>query len=156
MSGDGVLDELVRLLQDYSVEAERLGQVFAERHGMHPTDLHALLAVMRADAGGTPLTPGRLGRRLGLSSGATTAVIDRLERAEHVHRTRDGQDRRRVTLHHGEAASILGAAFFGPLGRRMTAMLDAFTAEELAAVSRFLTDTNAVMREHRAEVTGAP
>ena len=80
----GVRDELVRLLRAYAAEAERLGQVFAERNGMHPTDLQALLAVMQAEAAGAPLTPGRLGEHLGLSSGATTAVVDRLERAEHV------------------------------------------------------------------------
>ncbi len=54
---------------------------------MHPTDLNALLAVMRAERAGAPLTPGRLGQHLGLSSGATTAVIDRLERAGHVQRS---------------------------------------------------------------------
>ncbi|OJY39973.1 MULTISPECIES: MarR family transcriptional regulator [unclassified Pseudonocardia] len=154
MEGNGVRDELVRLLQDYAVEAERLGQVFAERNGMHPTDLHALLAVMQADADGTPLTPGRLGDHLGLSSGATTAVIDRLERASHVHRSRDGRDRRRVTLHHGQAAAAVGGAFFGPLGTRMDAMLAGYTPDELAAVSRFLGEMNVLMTEHRAAVTG--
>jgi DNA-binding MarR family transcriptional regulator len=153
VDANGVRDELVRLLQDYAGEAERLGQVFAERNAMHPTDLHALLAVVQADAGGTPLTPGRLGEHLGLSSGATTAVIDRLERAEHVHRARDGRDRRRVTLHHGEAAAMVGAAFFGPLGTRMDAMLQDYTPDELAAVRRFLAGMNEVMREHRAAVT---
>ena len=58
-------DELVLLLQEYAGEAERLGQVFAERNGMHPTDLYALLAVMQAEAAGAPLTPGRLGEHLG-------------------------------------------------------------------------------------------
>jgi DNA-binding MarR family transcriptional regulator len=151
----GMRDELVRLLQDYAGEAERLGQVFADRNGMHPTDLHALLAVMQGAAAGTPLTPGRLGEQLGLSSGATTAVIDRLERASHVHRVRDGRDRRRVTLHHGTAAAALGAAFFGPLGTRMDAMLEGYSEEELVAVRRFLGDLNEVMREHRRAVTAS-
>lgn len=153
---DGTRNELVALLQDYAVEAERLGQAFAGSNRMHPTDLHALLAVMRAASSGTPLTPGRLGEHLGLSSGATTAVIDRLERAEHVHRARDGRDRRRVTLHHGQAAAALGAAFFGPLGVRMDAMLTGYSADELAAVSRFLGEMNVLMAEHRAGVTDGP
>lgn len=151
VDGVGVRNELVRLLQEYAVEAERLGQAFAERNGLHPTDLSALLAVMQADTAGAPLTPGRLGRHLGLSSGATTAVIDRLERAEHVRRARDTADRRRVTLHYGDAAKALGAAFFGPLGAKMDAMLEGFASGELAAVCRFLGETNAMMREHRAE-----
>ncbi len=146
-------DELVRLLQTYAAEADRLGQVFAERNGMHPTDLYALLAVMQADTAGTPLTPGRLGEHLGLSSGATTAVVDRLERADHVRRERDVRDRRRVTLRYADAAAAVGGAFFGPLAVRMDRMLAGFTADELAVVQRFLERTNALMREHRAEMT---
>jgi len=150
-----VRDELVRLLRAYAVEAERLGQVFAERNGMHPTDLQALLAVMQAEAAGVPLTPGRLGEHLGLSSGATTAVVDRLERAEHVRRERDDRDRRRITLHYGAAAAAVGGAFFGPLGARIEHVLAGFTPDELAVVRRFLEQTNAVMRAHREAVTSA-
>ncbi|MGI9003796.1 MAG: MarR family winged helix-turn-helix transcriptional regulator [Pseudonocardia sp.] len=155
MTGDDVRDDLVRLLQQYAGEAERLGQVFAERHDMHRTDLYALLAVMQADRTGAPLTPGRLGEHLGLSSGATTAVIDRLERAEHVHRGQDDRDRRRVTLHFGDAAAALGSAFFGPLGAKMDMMIAGFSAAELDAVRRFLCETNAMMRRHRRDVTAA-
>jgi DNA-binding MarR family transcriptional regulator len=150
-----VRDELVRLLRAHAVEAERLGQVFAERNGMHPTDLQALLAVMQAEAAGAPLTPGRLGEHLGLSSGATTAVVDRLERADHVRRERDDRDRRRITLHYGAAAAAVGGAFFGPLGARIEHVLAGFTPDELAVVRRFLEQTNAVMRAHREAVTSA-
>ena len=150
-----VRDELVRLLRAYAAEAERLGQVFAERNGMHPTDLQALLAVMQAEAAGAPLTPGRLGEHLGLSSGATTAVVDRLERADHVRRERDDRDRRRITLHYGAAAAAVGGAFFGPLGARIAHVLAGFTPDELAVVRRFLEQTNAVMRAHREAVTSA-
>jgi DNA-binding MarR family transcriptional regulator len=150
-----VRDELVRLLQAHAVEAERLGQVFAGRNGMHPTDLQALLAVMQAEAAGAPLTPGRLGEHLGLSSGATTAVVDRLERADHVRRERDDRDRRRITLHYGAAAAAVGGAFFGPLGARIEHVLAGFTPDELAVVRRFLEQTNSVMRAHREAVTSA-
>lgn len=148
-------DELVRLLQDYAVQAERLSQAFADRHGMHVTDLSALLAVMQADRAGEPLTPGRLGRRLGLSSGATTAVIDRLERADHVRRARDDRDRRKVTLHYGSAADQVASAFFGPLGARMEALLDGYSAAELAGARRFLTDATAMVRGYRETVSGS-
>ena len=119
---------------------------------MHPTDLNALLAVMQADQVSRPFTPGRLGDHLGLSSGATTAVIDRLERAGHVHRIRDERDRRRVTLHFGEAASAVGSAYFGPLCRRMDRMLVSYSSDELSAVQRFLADTNEVMRHRRRDL----
>jgi DNA-binding MarR family transcriptional regulator len=149
---DGERDQLVQLLQSYATEAERLGQVFAERHGLHPTDLHALLAVMHADRAGQPLTPGRLGEQLGLSSGATTALIDRLERVGHVHRGRDDRDRRRVTLRYGEAAATVAEGFFGPLGIRMDDVVAGYSPAELAAARRFLVDTIAMVRAYRDEV----
>ena len=111
--------ELVRLLQRYVVEAVRLGRAFAERHDMHPTDWAALLAVVHGDRVGRPLTPGDLGERLGISSGATTAVVDRLERAGHVRRVRDDRDRRRLTLHRADSATALLSAFCGPLDAAM-------------------------------------
>ncbi|ALE73126.1 MULTISPECIES: MarR family transcriptional regulator [unclassified Pseudonocardia] len=152
MGGGTAREDLVALLQDYAGEAELLGQAFAGRHGLHPTDLHALLAVMRADAAGEPLTPGLLGSRLGLSTGATTALVDRLERAGHVRRTRESADRRRVTLHQAENAARVGGAFFGPLGHRMDAALADFDEAELTAAARFLTRMNALVADYRADL----
>jgi DNA-binding MarR family transcriptional regulator len=147
-------EQLVTLLQDYAGEADRLGQAFAGRHGLHPTDLHALLAVLRAETAGEPLTPGALGERLGLTTGSTTAVVDRLERAGHVRRSRESADRRRVTLRHGEAAASVGAAFFGPLGARMDEVLAGFTDDELDATARFLESMTALIADHRAGLDG--
>lgn len=145
-------EQLVQLLQSYATEADRLGQVFAERHALHPTDLHALLAVMNADRAGEPLTPGRLGQQLGLSSGATTALVDRLEQVGHVHRVRDEHDRRRVTLRYGETAAAVAAAFFRPLATRMDQLLDTYSPAELAAARRFMVDTIAMVRAHQDAV----
>ncbi len=145
-------EQLVALLQDYAGEADRLGQAFAGRHGLHPTDLHGLLAVMRADTAGEQLTPGMLGARLGLTTGATTALVDRLERAGHVRRSRESADRRRVTLHQQETAAAVGAAFFGPLGDRMDAALSGFTDAELDAAARFLATMTALVADHRADL----
>jgi DNA-binding MarR family transcriptional regulator len=132
--------ELVGLLQCHAVGAVRLGRAFAERHGLHPTDWTALLAVAHGDEVGRSLTPGELGDRLGMSSGATTAVVDRLERAGHVLRVRDERDRRRIALHHAEGADALLAAFFAPLEAAMEALTVGYTARDLAVVRRFLAD----------------
>ena len=145
--------ELVRLLQRHAVEAMRLGRAFAESHGLHPTDWTALLAVAQADRVGTPLTPGELGERLGMSSGATTAVLDRLERVGHVRRVRDERDRRRLTLHRGENAQALFTAFFDPLDAAMDTLLVGYTALELAAVQRFLADVVGHVSDRRRRLT---
>jgi DNA-binding MarR family transcriptional regulator len=147
---------VVDLLRTYSVEAQHVGHAFAQRHGLHPTDLQALIAVMHAEGNGAPLTPGRLGEAIGLSSGATTAVIDRLERAGHLRRTRESADRRVVHLRYGEPGMALAIAFFGPLGRRSDTVMADFTDAELDTVRRFLAGMNAAMSAHRDEMRDAP
>jgi DNA-binding MarR family transcriptional regulator len=141
--------ELVRLLQRYVVEAVRLGRVFAEKHHLHPTDWAALLAVIQGDRAGRPLTPGELGQCLGISSGATTAVLDRLERAGHVRRVRDDRDRRRLTLHRAESATALLRTFSEPLDEAMDAIVVGYSGGELAVVQRFLDDAIGQVSEHR-------
>ena len=69
-------------------------QAVADRLGMNITD-HKCADIL-ALAG--PLTAGELARRTGLTTGAITGVIDRLERAGCARRVRDPSDRRRVIV----------------------------------------------------------
>jgi DNA-binding MarR family transcriptional regulator len=149
---DRLREEIVNLMRSYSVEAQHVGHAFAQRHGLHPTDLQALIAVMHAEGRGDPLTPGRLGEAIGLSSGATTAAIDRLERAGHLRRTRESTDRRVVHLRYGAPGMALAMEFFQPLGRRTDKVMAGFSDSELELVHRFLRDMNEALSEHRAEV----
>ncbi|BCJ48926.1 transcriptional regulator [Actinoplanes sp. NBRC 14428] len=148
-------DEIVNLLRSYSVEAQHVGHAFAQRHDVHPTDLRALIAVMNAERRGDPLTPGRLGEEIGLSSGATTAVIDRLERSGHLRRTRESADRRVVHLRYGEPGMALAAAFFGPLGKRTDAVMAGFSDAELATVHRFLAGMSEALTAYHRDVRGS-
>jgi DNA-binding MarR family transcriptional regulator len=141
--------ELVDLMQDYSIAAQQLGDVFAQTHGLHPTDLQALISVMRAERRDEPLTPGRLGEALSLSSGATTAVIDRLERAGHLRRTRESSDRRVVHLRYAAPAQALASAFFRPLAARSHEVTDEFSTAELATVRRFMIAMTEAVTAHQ-------
>ncbi len=144
--------ELVDLLNAYSSEAQHIGHAFAGRHKLHATDMHALLAVMHAERRGTPLTPGRLGEQIGLSSGATTALIDRLERGGHLRRSRESADRRVVHLRYGEPGMALATSFFAPMAPRTDAVMEQFSTEELLAVERFLQGMLGTLTVYRDEL----
>lgn len=141
--------EIIELLRSYSIESTRLAEVFAQSHRMHHTDLRALVAVLHAERRGEPLTPGELGAVVGLSSGATTALIDRLESTGHLRRVRDDPDRRRVRLHYDPAGLTLAQAFFRPLGAQSEAVMERFTPDELVTVARFLRAMNLTLARHR-------
>ena len=92
------------LLRRLQVGGDKISTTFAGRQGLHQTDLAALIHIMDAEAASAPLTPGQLQSALGLSSGATTSVVDRLERQGHARRDRDTVDRRRIHLHFSDSA----------------------------------------------------
>lgn len=114
------------------------GAEFAARHGLHPTDVRALIHLLDAARAGTRATPGWLGEQLRLNSSGTTALVDRLERLGWVRRSRDTADRRRVLLEVEEEAARLGWAFFGPVIGEVVAAAEGFEAGELETVRRFL------------------
>lgn len=154
---DGQFDRIVDALRRYGADAARLSAAFSARHDLQPADLTALVAVLAAEASGEPMTPRRLREHLGLSSGGTSYVIDRLERAGHLRRHRDDPtDNRVVHLRHTDAGRATGAAFFGPLGRRTRAVTDRYSPAELAVVARFLDEMADAVHAHLAEIQEGP
>ncbi|MEW2414798.1 helix-turn-helix domain-containing protein [Streptomyces sp. NPDC046866] len=129
---------LVHLLRAVTVEFDLRGAEFAAAHGLHPTDLRALIWLLDAGRAGTKATPGRLGDALRMNSAGVTSLVDRLERLGLVRRERDGQDRRRVLLTVEQKAVDLGWSFFGPLIGNLVAAADDFTPAELDVVHRYL------------------
>ncbi|NEM05801.1 MarR family transcriptional regulator [Geodermatophilus normandii] len=146
---DGGRVELALLLRRLTVELDAVGERFAKPHGLGRTDVRAVIAIMDATRRGEPLTAGGLGAAVGLSSASVTALVDRLERAGHVHRVRDAADRRRVVLQMSEASMAAGAAFFGGLQRELVAAMDGFSDDDLDAVRRWLTAMTEVVVSHR-------
>lgn len=146
--------DLDALLRRYALEADRIGKVFGEMHGLHHTDIQALVVIMDAERAGAPVTPADLAEVLSMSTGAVSALVDRLERTGHVQRVRESADRRRVHLHYTREAMALAGQFFGPLGVRAGAVRARFTDAELAAVGRFLAEMTEAMYQHRRGMEG--
>ncbi|MFE7650089.1 MarR family winged helix-turn-helix transcriptional regulator [Streptomyces phaeoluteigriseus] len=129
-------------------EINRLVHGFAGEHGLHATDVQALAAILDAEE---PMTPKRLREHLGLTSGAVTACVDRLERAGHVRRVRESSDRRVVHLHYVSDARAAARTYFRPLAEATRAARSRFTEDELSVALRFLT----AMNEELSEITPA-
>lgn len=130
---------LLRILQEFTIEANRYVDAAGDRKDMHRTDMNALAVIMRHTARGNVVTPGLLRKELNLSSPATTALIDRLDNSGHVVRERHSTDRRQVQLKMTPKAFQEGGAIFAPLARHMGSAMAGFTEEELDTVTRFMT-----------------
>ncbi|MDQ0145283.1 MarR family winged helix-turn-helix transcriptional regulator [Pseudarthrobacter niigatensis] len=130
---------LLRILQEFTLEANRYVDAAGDRKDMHRTDMNALAVIMRHTARGNVVTPGLLRKELNLSSPATTALIDRLDSAGHVVRERHSTDRRQVQLKMTPKAFREGGAIFAPLAKHMGSALAGFSESELDTVTRFMT-----------------
>jgi DNA-binding MarR family transcriptional regulator len=141
--------QLFHRLRRASVEFELSRAEFARLHGLHATDLRALIALLDAGRAGQRATPGWLSDQLGLNSAGTTTLIDRLERLGHVERVRDTRDRRKVFLEVTPQAVDLGWSFFGPLISAAVTGMRSFSDAELATVRRFLDAMIDIAAAHR-------
>ncbi|MFE6041470.1 MarR family winged helix-turn-helix transcriptional regulator [Streptomyces sp. NPDC056452] len=141
------LQALAMQLRRMNGEINRLVHAFAHTQGLHATDVQALAAILDADV---PLTPGRLRDHLGLTSGAVTACLDRLERVGHIRRSRDSADRRVVHLHYEPTAKAAARSFFMPLAEAASGARSSSDPEELAATLRFLARMNAELARMQA------
>jgi DNA-binding MarR family transcriptional regulator len=121
----------------------------AERLGLNRTDLHAINII--ENSGG--LTAGELAARAGLTTGAVTGVIDRLERSGYARRVSDPADRRRVMVEVTPAWYARADKIWGPMAKDwMSRLSKDFTAEDLERVIEFLRTTGEVGREHLERV----
>lgn len=150
MADDGnTRDEVVRLTQQLVVEGTKFMAAFAAAHRLHHTDAEALTRVLIAQEQGEPVTAGVLAEELGLTTGAITGLVDRLERAGHLSRVRDEQDRRKVLLQHSSGGRALADEFFIPVRERSEVVMDQFSPTELEVVRRYLAATGAAVAAHR-------
>jgi DNA-binding MarR family transcriptional regulator len=86
-----------------------------------------------------PLTPGRLSELSGLSTGAVTGVIDRLEQAGYARRDRETSDRRKVVVSlNQERIDLEIMPLYESQVRLVHDVLDGFDASQLEVIARFL------------------
>lgn len=94
-SRDLLLEALSDAGRASGASAVMLHMAISERLGLGAADSKTYDMLLRRG----PLTAGEIGRATGLSSGSVTALIDRLEGAGYVRRTRNESDRRKVVVH---------------------------------------------------------
>jgi len=131
------------LVERVGVAVRRMGaqsvltsDVIASVFGIHKTDLESLdLIYLRGGA----CSAGELSKATGLTSGSTTALIDRLVEAGYAVREPDPNDRRRQIVRiQAEAIEPIKAAY-APMQREMFKLWSSYRAKDLEVVADFIT-----------------
>jgi len=94
--------------------------------GVNPVDLRCLDWLTEG-----PMTASRLAEATGLSAGATTSMIDRLERKGFVRRRRGDGDRRQVLVEFTDEGIRRVGELYGPLVAEGEPLLGSFSKEQL-------------------------
>ena len=139
-----LLDDLVREFRTSGNQDDAFDHLAAERLGVNETDLHCLNIV--ENAGG--ITAGKLAVLSGLTTGAVTGVIDRLEHRGFARRVPDPEDRRRVRVEVTRAFYARADKIWGPVRADWGRALAKFSNEELELITEFLRASNEVGRHH--------
>ncbi|HXA28142.1 MAG TPA: MarR family transcriptional regulator [Candidatus Angelobacter sp.] len=132
-------------------------QSVAERLKINVTDLQCLAVVMSAG----PMTAGQLAEATGLTTGAITGVIDRLEKARLVQREDHPTDRRRVMVR-ALPGDVLAAtdpvvgAVFARLAAAATEQYEGYSDREVQLVIDALARAHPVLLEQVSQLRGEP
>ncbi|NUT46357.1 MAG: MarR family transcriptional regulator [Saccharothrix sp.] len=127
------------------------GMAGAEAAGLHASEWHAL-SLIELDGS---LTAGELATRVGLTTGATTRLVDRLVRAGYVRRVADPADRRKVLVEPVPDALAGVEELVGPARRRIADVLASYNPQELDVLFDYFARAAPAYREATREIREA-
>jgi DNA-binding MarR family transcriptional regulator len=128
------LRDLTAANRRYQQGTDALDQAASELFGINRTDARCIDIVLQRGR----LSAGELAVAAGLSPGAVTTALDRLERAGYARRVRDPDDRRRVLVAPTERVAELAETVYGPLRVSGAALMERFSDRQLKAITEFL------------------
>jgi DNA-binding MarR family transcriptional regulator len=137
--------EAAELVRRWQVDQDIFDDAAAAYAGLNRTDLRVIDIVQQAGR----VTAGRIATEARLTSGAVTAVVDRLETLGLVRRIRDTVDRRRVLIEvvMPKVAERLGPVY-GPIAEEAYRDLASYSDHDLATILAFLRKNREFLGRH--------
>jgi DNA-binding MarR family transcriptional regulator len=139
MTREALIEALDRALRAVSGQTVLYSQALADHLGVGSSDLECLDIVLLHG----PLTAGELARASGLTTGAITGVIDRLEAGGLAVREIDPTDRRKVLVRALPAALERAEQATKPMAEASLALLSGYADKDLALLLDFLERSHA-------------
>jgi DNA-binding MarR family transcriptional regulator len=140
-----LMGELTAANRRYQQGTDALDQAASELLGINRTDARCVDVILQRGR----VTAGELAHAAGLSPGAATTAIDRLERAGYARRVRDPEDRRRVIVEPTDLIAKRAEEVYGPLREGGATLMRRFSERQLRTIMQFL-DAAAELQLERA------
>lgn len=145
-SGVPLSEQIVGLVRRYTTAVILFHHAIAERLSLGPTDLQCFDLLHERDS----MTGSELAAITGLTTGAITGVVARLEAAGFLRRKPDPHDGRKQTLYPTIDHVYAIQQVFGPIRKDVAALLEGFDVQQLTAISQFLARSTDFCYRHAA------
>ncbi|MGE5250722.1 MAG: MarR family winged helix-turn-helix transcriptional regulator [Bacteroidota bacterium] len=137
-------------VRDYGANLTRFRRAMIEWAGLNATDMECLeLLSLKGIA-----TPSELARHTGLTSGATTAMLDRLEKAGLVERRPNPDDRRGTLIVPAKSGAERAASWFEPARKALDELISSYSEEELEVISEVFERFTELWVQEREKIQG--
>ena len=143
-----LVEQLQFLGQMASTETALFHQLAAATYGLGVTDMKTLSALQQEGA----MTAGQLAKRLSLTTGAVTNVIDRLERQNFVKRAPDPTDRRKVIVCINEEKLAAGDNVYLSMGETFGKLYDTYSTEQLEFLTQYYRTSIELTKQETAKL----
>ncbi|MBS4196644.1 MarR family winged helix-turn-helix transcriptional regulator [Lederbergia citri] len=144
MSMNKIINNLTEELRNNSTATIMFHQAIGMKLGLNPTDHKCLDVILKNQ----PITAGRLSDLTGLTTGAITGVLDRLEKVGYIIRVKDPQDKRRVFIHLDQKKAEKDILpLFHTFGTELNQMLSSYEEKELQTILDFIRQSNCLLKD---------
>ncbi len=121
----------LKAVAEYGAQLTLFRNAVSEWAGLNVTDMECLRLLFLKGAA----SPSELAKHTGLTSGATTAMLDRLENAGMIERQPNPNDRRGTLITAAESSAQKAASWFGSARKAQDELMSTFTAAELEIIA---------------------
>ncbi len=147
------LKEGTNVTREMAARTVQFQEALAARLGLTPSD-HRCLELVDRYAQEGPVTAGKLSELTGLTTGAITGVVDRLERAGYVRREKGAEDRRQVNIKLVPERVAATADLFEPIFDSFRELCADHSAEELDIVWAYMRRVSEIYRVQAERLRG--
>jgi len=144
MSKEDRLNSFKQISREYSDTSILMHEAIARKAGLTGTDHKYLGFIMQKGK----MTAGEIAEVTGLTTGAVTGLIDRLEKMNLVKREYDANDRRKVyVVANMKNAQKLLHPLFADLWQKTGELIMSFTEKEIRVIERYMKSATKIMNE---------
>lgn len=130
--------------KQYSDASIFMHEAIARKAGLSGADHKYLGLILQHKS----ITAGDISKLTGLTTGAVTGLIDRLEEKNLVQRQFVKSDRRKVVVvPNVENSMNLLKPFFDDLQQKTIGLLETFSEQEIETIKRYFTEATVIMKE---------